>query len=207
MALQVEHQAGEEQNPVASCDPTAATGEDAGETVLQEAQRLISGEKRSEYGSPLQSFQTIAELWATILRAPVTQEQVALCMIGFKIAREMNAHKRDNLVDIAGYAGALDMVIREKEEGAMQDKIDIPIKHIATEHAPVAVPVETEPEPIWHARSKARCLYQMAASYHYWKDKMDAPYICGAQTEQSIEEWARANISIPGVGDILASVP
>jgi hypothetical protein len=59
--------------------------------------------------SPLSSNRT-AKFWSEILGLPVTPEQVALCMIAVKMSREVNAHKRDNLVDIAGYARTLETV-------------------------------------------------------------------------------------------------
>jgi len=38
-------------------------------------------------------------------------------MIGVKISRECNKPKRDNRIDIAGYAEALDMVVNYREHG------------------------------------------------------------------------------------------
>jgi hypothetical protein len=80
------------------------------ENVLQEADRITSGDRRKEYGSVKQSFGTIARLWSTVLGFQVTPMQVALCMIQLKVARQMNGHKRDSLVDIAGYARTAEML-------------------------------------------------------------------------------------------------
>jgi hypothetical protein len=41
---------------------------------------------------------------------PVSPMQVALCLIQLKVAREVHAPKRDNLVDIAGYARVMEML-------------------------------------------------------------------------------------------------
>ena len=41
----------------------------------------------------------------------VTPQQSIRCMIAVKISRECHWPKRDNRVDIAGYAEALDMVV------------------------------------------------------------------------------------------------
>ncbi len=35
-------------------------------------------------------------------------------MVGVKISREVNTHKRDNLVDAAGYLRTLEMLIDER---------------------------------------------------------------------------------------------
>ena len=88
--------------------------------VLKEAINTINGERQDVYGSPESSFALIASYWNTYLnsvgdfeRIPrseddslnLTPEDVAMMMTLFKIAREANQHKRDNLVDAAGYLG------------------------------------------------------------------------------------------------------
>lgn len=76
------------------------------ESILQEAERLINGEKRTDYGPVQESFQRIADGWSMILNGyNVTPKQIALCMIWLKISRELEKDKRDNWVDMAGYAG------------------------------------------------------------------------------------------------------
>jgi len=76
------------------------------ETVLEEAQRLIYGDRARAYGKARPSFNAIATGWSTIVGGKVTAEQVVLMMIWLKMVREFNgAGQRDNIVDIAGYAG------------------------------------------------------------------------------------------------------
>lgn len=75
------------------------------ESILQEAERLISADRRAEYGSAQESFNSIAKGWSEILTCPVSAKQVALCMIWLKLMREKAGDKRDNWVDMAGYAG------------------------------------------------------------------------------------------------------
>lgn len=84
------------------------------ETILQEAQRLTTGDRQESYGHPLDDFTKTAGLWSVILGVPVTAEKVALCMVAVKISRELNAPKRDNLVDGAGYFNCLQMVREER---------------------------------------------------------------------------------------------
>ena len=74
------------------------------ENILEEANRLVTGEKAKDYGSVQVACDRIAQMWSVILDKTVHPNQVALCMIALKIVREMNGHKRDSLVDIAGYA-------------------------------------------------------------------------------------------------------
>ena len=85
-----------------------------GKSVLQEADEVINGERQQDYGSQLQSFTRIAKLWSAVLGIEVTAEQVALCMAGLKIARAMQGYHRDSLVDLAGYAGCIELMQRER---------------------------------------------------------------------------------------------
>jgi len=78
--------------------------------ILEEAQEQVYGEKEERYGHPLENMAKIAELWKNILEIDITPEQVALCFIAAKIAREINTHSRNNLVDIAGYAAVLERI-------------------------------------------------------------------------------------------------
>lgn len=98
------------------------------ETILQEAERLINGDRRDSYGNASESFSRIAMGWSLILGNQVTAEQVALCMVWLKISRQISSPKRDNLVDMAGYAELADQVskspIRVSEEFARS--IEIP---------------------------------------------------------------------------------
>jgi Domain of unknown function (DUF6378) len=84
-------------------------------STLTEAEEIINGQRREEYGEVLPSFQLIADLWAPILKVEVSPEQVALCMINLKIARYlMGGFHRDSVVDIAGYAGCLEKIQDQK---------------------------------------------------------------------------------------------
>jgi hypothetical protein len=79
------------------------------ESPLAEADRLVDGDRQSAYGHPADDFAKTAKIWTGILlpRLKVGEEvsakDVALCMVGVKLSREVNRHKRDNLVDAAGY--------------------------------------------------------------------------------------------------------
>ena len=77
-------------------------------SVCQEADFLVHGEKNKSYGNPSENFDNIARMWSVILKKEVSAHDVGLCMVATKVAREINVHKRDNLVDIAGYAATLE---------------------------------------------------------------------------------------------------
>ncbi len=91
-----------------------------GETVLAEAIRITSGARQSDYGHPRDDFSRTALMWTGILSgklregAEVAAGDVPLCMIAVKLARQSHRHKRDNLVDIAGYSRTAAMVAGEE---------------------------------------------------------------------------------------------
>lgn len=72
-------------------------------TIATEAVSLVTSDRQASYGHPSQNFSDTAKLWSVVLGIEVTAQQVALCMVQVKIAREIHAPKRDNLVDTVGY--------------------------------------------------------------------------------------------------------
>lgn len=89
-----------------------------GDSVCREALKLVHGDRQDSYGHPYEDFSRTAKIWTEILGHAVTPAQVALCMIGVKLSREVNKPKRDNVVDIAGYAETLQMVKDYEVENA-----------------------------------------------------------------------------------------
>jgi hypothetical protein len=87
-------------------------------SILGDADKLISdGDKQAEYGSPLESFSLIAELWSIILDHHVTPDDVLLCLIQLKVARAVKhgaKYHRDTYLDIAGYAGCAELIADER---------------------------------------------------------------------------------------------
>jgi nucleoside 2-deoxyribosyltransferase len=81
------------------------------EDPMEEAARLIHGERQGVYGHPFEDFSKTASLWSPILGVSVTPEQVALCMLQVKISRLLQSpDHRDSLVDTHGYLGTYKMV-------------------------------------------------------------------------------------------------
>lgn len=83
-------------------------------TLAADAVQAVTGPRQRDYAHPQVNFQRIANLWSIILDVDITPEQVALCMIQVKIAREMNRHTRDNLVDLIGYTLTLDACMEDE---------------------------------------------------------------------------------------------
>lgn len=73
--------------------------------VLAEAQRLIGGQRRTDYGDPRESFVRLAQMWSALLPVQVTPAQVALCLAALKLSRaSVTPEHADSWVDLAGYA-------------------------------------------------------------------------------------------------------
>jgi hypothetical protein len=78
------------------------------EAVLSEAAGLITGDRNKTYGSPTENFDNTAAIWNALLghklKEPITSTEVGTLMVGLKLARTIAQPKRDNFVDMAGYA-------------------------------------------------------------------------------------------------------
>ena len=83
-------------------------------TILEEAQKAVYGDRQDDYGTVTENFDTIAQFWSIVLKTKVTAEQVGICMVQVKVARQMFKKKRDNLVDGAGYFATLEKMEDEK---------------------------------------------------------------------------------------------
>jgi hypothetical protein len=90
--------------------------------IADYAVSLVSGDRQNDYGHPLDDFTRAGKIWEAILGVPVSAEQVALCMVGVKIAREVNRQKIDNAVDGIGYFLTLTMVQQERAERERQNQ-------------------------------------------------------------------------------------
>lgn len=83
----------------------------ADEPITIEAHRLVHGARQGTYGHPFLDFGRTAKMWEGVLGIPLTPEQIALCMVLVKIGRLCQTpDHHDSVVDIAGYAEALQLV-------------------------------------------------------------------------------------------------
>jgi 5'(3')-deoxyribonucleotidase len=80
------------------------------QTILEEAAGLVTGARNKNYNHPFHNFASQAAIWSAILhyklRPGVVLDvlDVARISIGIKLSRDSYSPKRDNWVDIAGYA-------------------------------------------------------------------------------------------------------
>ena len=83
--------------------------------ILDAAKKCVCGDREQDYGSPENSFNTIADLWNAYLNGcpgdvvnsavALGAKDVAAMLALLKIARIASGHaKEDNWVDLAGYA-------------------------------------------------------------------------------------------------------
>ena len=89
--------------------------------VLKEADAIVNGQRQTDYGDKRQNFAQIAMIWQGILatklqkEAAITPEDVALLMIGVKMARLAKSPDHyDSIMDIAGYAACMDTLQQER---------------------------------------------------------------------------------------------
>lgn len=74
------------------------------ESVLMEAHSLVNGDRQNQYGPPDQDFRRTASMWSALFGHRFKPSDVALAMVALKLSRQTHQQKRDNWVDIAGYA-------------------------------------------------------------------------------------------------------
>lgn len=87
-----------------------------GSTILDEAKAAVLGSRAADYGNCYRLYQKMAELMNALFsdRLPphgrFAATDVPMIQILLKICREQHKSKRDNRVDIAGYAEVLDEI-------------------------------------------------------------------------------------------------
>lgn len=94
------------------------------ETILEEANRLVNGERQGQYGHPYDDYLCATDMFNEWRRhkygaagpQQLTPDDGTMFMVFVKLSREANKHKRDNLVDAAGYLQCYDMVLKKKQE-------------------------------------------------------------------------------------------
>ena len=88
--------------------------------ILEEVAKILEGDRRDSYGEAVSSFTRIADYWNDYIyhkykdAVTLTPYDIAMMMALFKIAREENNHKHDNIVDAIGYLALANKLI-EKE--------------------------------------------------------------------------------------------
>lgn len=94
------------------------------ESELEEATRLINGARQAAYSHPLDDYTCTGRLWGALLAhagwtppaedSAVSPELACMMMVCVKLSREAHLHKRDNIVDGAGYFGCVGLIHDER---------------------------------------------------------------------------------------------
>lgn len=93
--------------------------------ILKEAESIIYGDREQTYGKPGVNLERIAGQWALYLQqkfgveVSLTAEDVCWMMVDLKKCRQMNADKRDNLVDAVGYLALIERCAADAEQEAL----------------------------------------------------------------------------------------
>jgi len=88
--------------------------------ILEEADAIIYGDREQTYGRPDKNLNAIAAMWTAYLQSTerdyITAHDVCMMMILLKTARQAHAFKRDNLVDVCGYAALSERLKNDVEK-------------------------------------------------------------------------------------------
>jgi hypothetical protein len=126
--------------------------------ILEEANEITHGPRREAYGHPLDNFQHTAGLVNALLghkfKEPLTANDVVAILRMVKESRQVNAPKRDNLVDIAGYAWVDQEITEEAARRGLDAVSDDAVWSAVPEGTPVAVDVSRTPN-LWPAQQQA----------------------------------------------------
>ena len=71
--------------------------------ILNSASKLVSNDRRKEYGDPKINFQRTADMISAYKGIEFTSEDVCMFMVFVKLGREAHKTKMDNKRDAAGY--------------------------------------------------------------------------------------------------------
>lgn len=95
-------------------------------TLLEEADSIVNGDRAKAYGHPADNHRCTAALWAAFLNRKygagleLTAEDVCWLNILQKVSREANLPKKDNVLDVVGYALNVDMIQQRNQNPAAQ---------------------------------------------------------------------------------------
>jgi hypothetical protein len=83
---------------------------------LLDACKVALNSRGQHYGKVLENHNRISKIWSIILGSDITEEQVALMMVGLKVARLIETpDHQDSILDIAGYAAVMSECVEEKK--------------------------------------------------------------------------------------------
>lgn len=91
-------------------------------SILSEAEKIVNGSRNSDYGDPVESFERIAKTASMISGRDLSPNECCAVLMAVKLVRESFAHKRDNLVDLCGYAYIMNEIKESNKKGEQDEK-------------------------------------------------------------------------------------
>lgn len=87
------------------------------QSILDEAKTIVEGSRQSDYGDPVESFNRIAKTASMIAGRDLSPNECCAVLMAVKLVRESFAHKRDNLIDLCGYAYIMNEIKESNKKG------------------------------------------------------------------------------------------
>ena len=91
-------------------------------SILSEAEEIVNGIRHSDYGDPVESFERIAKTASMIAGRDLSPNECCAVLMAVKLVRESFAHKRDNLIDLCGYAYIMNEIKESNKKGEQDEK-------------------------------------------------------------------------------------
>lgn len=164
------------------------------ESILQEAERLINGDRQEQYGNACESLERIADMWNayifTTSEPPqsLTAMDVANMMVLLKVSRsktslDRSEFHRDSHVDMAGYAGLGGRAWDEIQESRQQDVVK-PRQWGSLSDVPIVVTVRDSSGDIWcHEAVQGWKYSNDGFNFSGWGGELPSSYRYGPFTE------------------------
>ena len=86
------------------------------QSILSEAEEIVNGSRHSDYGDARESFSRVATIANVMTGKELSPEDCCAVLIAVKLVRESFKHKRDNLVDLCGYAHIMNELNENESE-------------------------------------------------------------------------------------------
>ena len=85
-------------------------------SILSEAEEIVNGSRHSDYGDARESFGRVATIASVMTGKELSPEDCCAVVMSVKLVRESFKHKRDNLVDLCGYAHIMNELNENESE-------------------------------------------------------------------------------------------
>lgn len=86
--------------------------------ILEKANQIVnerSEEKERQYGNFIECMEKTARIASELSNKKITTNDAYNILIALKLARQANAHKEDNLLDVVAYIGSLNELLNQKK--------------------------------------------------------------------------------------------